>query len=134
SILDLIEREQLTYLVGSPTVFDTLLSEAEQHQRAFASVSHLVFASAPRPPRLIDRLRRTFPDAMIAEAYGTGEGVMFGSADVVSKPGAFQTVGDMRARVIKPDGMPNEEVGPGEEGELIVELSSGRMVDGYWRR
>jgi 2-furoate---CoA ligase len=134
AVLDLIEREELTYLVGSPTVFDGLLTVAEHGERVFPSVSHVVFASAPRPPRLIERLQRAFPTATIAEAYGTGEGVMFGSVDAVRKPGAFQTVGDMRARVIRPHGSPEEELPFGEEGELIVELSSGRMVDGYWRR
>jgi 2-furoate---CoA ligase len=133
-VLDLVEREELTYLVGSPTVFDTLLASAEARGRELPSVAHIVFASAPRPPRLLERLGRAFPEAMLAEAYGTGEGVMFGSVDAVRKPGAFQTVGDMRARVIAPDGTPDQELGPGEEGELIVELASGRMVDGYWQR
>ena len=133
-LLGQIEAEKISFIAAPPVVLDRLVTAASDNQFNLSSVDTVVPGSAPRPPHLIDGLVKTFPRAKFGEAYGNTEGAFFGGVDLLNKPGAFQVMGDMVARIIKPGGAPDEIVGAGEQGELIVSDTSARLITSYWNR
>ena len=102
SMLEQIQEEKLTYVAAAPIVLDRMVDVARQKTFDLSSVDTVVPGSAPKPPMLMEDLREVFPSALFGEAYGTSEGVMLGAVDLFEKPGAFQVIGDMTARVVKP--------------------------------
>lgn len=134
NLLRQIEAERISFISAPPVVLDRFIRAAAEHEFDLTSVDTVVPGSAPRPPHLMEGLARTFPRAKFGEAYGNTEGVMFGAVDLMNKPGAFQVIGDMVARVIKPGGAPDEIVADDEPGELIVSDSSARLITDYWNR
>jgi acyl-CoA synthetase (AMP-forming)/AMP-acid ligase II len=129
--LDVIAEQRITYLMAAPTLLERWVGAAGE--RTFADVNLIIMGSAPRPPELVRRLRGHFPSARLAEAYGTTEGVFLGSMDLEHRPGAFQALGDLQVRVIKPGGAPDDLVADGEPGELIANTDSERVVGSFWR-
>ncbi len=134
TLLRQIETERISFIAAPPVVLDRFIRAAAGHDFDLSSVDTVVPGSAPRPPHLMDGLARIFPRAKFGEAYGNTEGVMFGAVDLMNKPGAFQVIGDMVARVIQPGGAPDEIVKDDEPGELIVSDSSARLITSYWNR
>lgn len=126
-----IKEKKISYLLGAPTLFERWSAQATEYGIVLPDVRLAVMGSAPRPSDLVGHLIVTLPNALLAEAYGNTEGVMLGSSDLVSNPGAFRTAGDLVARVVKPGGSADEVCPPGIEGELIVNTSSARIVDHY---
>ncbi|CAB4690424.1 MAG: AMP-binding protein [Actinobacteria bacterium] len=126
-----IKQKRISYLLGAPTLFERWCAEAREHGIVLPDVRLAVMGSAPRPSHLVGHLLEVFPNALLAEAYGNTEGVMLGSVDLVSNPGAFRTVGDLEARVVNPSGSADEICQPGIEGELIINTASARIVDHY---
>lgn len=126
-----IKEKRISYLLGAPTLFERWSVQADEHGIVLPDVRLAVMGSAPRPSQLVGQLLKTFPNALLAEAYGNTEGVMLGSSDLVSNPGAFRSAGDLEARVVTPGGSAEEICPPGIEGELIVNTSSARIVDHY---
>jgi 2-furoate---CoA ligase len=126
-----IKEKKISYLLGAPTLFERWSEQANEYGIVLPDVRLAVMGSAPRPSHLVGQLLETFPNALLAEAYGNTEGVMLGSSDLVSNPGAFRSAGDLEARVVKPGGSADEICPPGIEGELIVNISSARIVDHY---
>ena len=133
-LLRQVELERISFIAAPPVVLDRFIRVAADHEFDLTSVDTVVPGSAPRPPHLMDGLAKTFTRAKFGEAYGNTEGVMFGAVDLMHKPGAFQVIGDMVARVIKPGGAPDEIVDDDETGELIVSDSSARLITSYWNR
>ncbi len=128
-VLELIDEDRLTYLLGAPTLFERWVAAAGPS--VLPSVSLIVMGSAPRPAGLVDGLRTTFPAARLAEAYGNTEGVLLGSSDLLGMPGAFHAIGDLDARVVDPEGTVDDLVGDDVIGELIVSTTSERVVSEY---
>jgi acyl-CoA synthetase (AMP-forming)/AMP-acid ligase II len=133
-LLGQIEADRISFIAAPPVVLDRLVTAASGQSFDLTSVDTVVPGSAPRPPHLVDALVKTFPRAKLGEAYGNTEGVMFGGVDLLGKSGAFQVIGDMVARVIRPGGSPDDVVGDGEQGELIVSERSARLISSYWNR
>jgi len=126
-----IKEKKISYLLGAPTLFERWSAQANEYGIVLPDVRLAVMGSAPRPSHLVGQLLETFPNALLAEAYGNTEGVMLGSSDLVSNPGAFRSTGDLEARVVVPGGSAEEICPPGIEGELIVNTASARIVDHY---
>ena len=133
-LLRQIEAERISFVSAPPVVLDGLITAGREHEFDLSSVDTVVPGSAPRPPHLMDGLVKTFPRAKFGEAYGNTEGAFFGAVDLLGKPGAFQVMGDMVARVIKPGGAPDDVVDDDEEGELIASAASERVISSYWNR
>jgi 2-furoate---CoA ligase len=136
ALLELVERERLTFLFGSPTLFHGMLSAEGTAGLDMTSVTEVAFGSAPMPPVLLDEIGRRFPNAVVHEVYGTTEvGVPMITRDAPRAPtGALRSTVDFRARVIRPGGSPDDVVPTGEEGELIVDLANDGCFREYWRK
>lgn len=134
-LVDLIERERLTFLLGAPPLYHALVAAAGERDRDLTCVREASFGSAPMPPSLRDELVRLFPHATITELFGSTEmGGVFATVDVPRhKRHALRVTVDHRARIVRPGGAPDEVLPPDETGELIVDGSSEGAFDGYWR-
>jgi 2-furoate---CoA ligase len=135
-LLDLVERERLSFLFGSPTLFHAMLRAAAEAPVDTGSVTHVSFGSAPMPPSQLAALAALFPAAEISEVYGTTEiSIPFVTRDAVAAaPGALHPTADHRVRVIAPGGSPEDEVGVGRDGELLADVSNGGCFHGYWNQ
>lgn len=135
--MQLIARERITLLYGSPTLLHMLLSAPDTNKLDLSSVTGIYFGSAAMPPSRLGEVERRFTSATIIEIYGTTEaGLTFltVNAAATKKTGALKLAADQRARVIRPGGSPDEILPAGEEGELIVDMSNEGSFHGYWRR
>lgn len=136
ALMQLVQDRGLTFLFGSPTLFHTMLLAARETPYDTGSVTHLSFGSAPMPPSQLSALAVQFPNAQISEVYGTTEiSVPFVTRDAIAvEPGALRGTVDHRVRIIRPGGSPDDVLPPGEEGELIVDMSNQGCFGGYWKQ
>lgn len=134
AVLELVRRERLTFLFGSPTLFHILLKEPPSAARVCDSVTDIAFGSAPMAAALLERMVGYFPRAVINEVYGTTEiSIPFVTRGAVSaKPGALRPTADHRIRVVETDGDADDQVPIGEVGELIVDMNNAACFAGYW--
>lgn len=129
---ELIQREGLTYLFGSPTLFKMLLEK--DFDRPAESVTHIAYGSAPVGQELLDMLQRNFPRAMITEVYGTTElSIPFVTPSMTGRePGTLRRTADHRLRVVEIGGSVENEVDAGELGELVVHMGNPGVFRSYW--
>ncbi|MQA77198.1 MAG: AMP-binding protein [Streptosporangiales bacterium] len=134
AVLDLIRRERLTFLFGSPTLFHILLKAPPTPAAACESVTDISFGSAPMDAGLLEKMTRYFPRAMINEVYGTTElSIPFVTRDALgAKPGALRPTTDHRIRIVDPAGGPDDVVPFGQVGELLVDMDNESCFAGYW--
>jgi 2-furoate---CoA ligase len=133
---ELIAREHVTSLYLVPTMYWSLLGEADPAR--LAGVRRLAYAGAPMAPALAQRL----VDAMAPEAFvnhfGSTEIYTFTiGPDVAAKPGCAGRAGMFsRVRLVDPapGASPHDEVAPGEQGQVVVSMASPEAFRGYWLR
>ncbi len=128
--LDLIEREKVTYVPGTPTAFIALSnSPAIEHAR-LESLRLLLSAGASFPVQSIKELRQKFKTTFI-DSFGMNEfGMGFWCLpedDPDEVDGSIgRAIPGVEARVVDADGRP---VPLGETGELVIK--SAGMCAGY---
>jgi acyl-CoA synthetase (AMP-forming)/AMP-acid ligase II len=128
--LDLIEREKVTYVPGTPTAFIALSnSPAIEHAR-LESLRLLLSAGASFPVQSIKELRQKFKTSFI-DSFGMNEfGMGFWCLpedDPDEVDGSIgRAIPGVEARVVDADGRP---VPLGETGELVIK--SAGMCAGY---
>lgn len=129
-------RVSALYLV--PTLFWSFL-----HGGVFAdtpAVRKLAYAGAPMTPALAEDLTAALDPDVFVNHLGSTEIYTFTvSPRQKDKPGCAGRAGLFsRVRLVTADPErrvgPDEEVPPGEQGELIVSLSSEEAFAGYWNR
>ncbi|HEY2206050.1 MAG TPA: class I adenylate-forming enzyme family protein [Pseudonocardia sp.] len=128
-VLDLIERERITWWGAVPTMASRVLEHPSIAGRDLSSVRSVSMGGAPVQPALVTRLREVFPNASkgMSTIYGmteTGGTVAAASGVTMSEhpttAGAPLTVVDLRIE------NPNAE----GDGEIVVR-TPGQMI-GYW--
>ncbi|GAB92362.1 class I adenylate-forming enzyme family protein [Gordonia rhizosphera] len=139
-LVDIIREHRPTFLVGPPTLYTALLNDPELTASDTASLTHLYCGAAPVPPVLVERWRKRFGQE-IRVAYGMTEatgpthlapvGVPIPVDEITGALSVGVAVFSTRARVVRPDGTVDDEVGDGEPGELIV--SGPQVIREYWR-
>jgi 2-furoate---CoA ligase len=131
----LVERERLTFLFGSPTLFHIMLGSSNEEPPVFESVRDVFFGSAPMDEGQLAVMARSFPRASINEVYGTTEiGIPFVTRDSAHhKPGALRPTLDQRVRIVIPNGDPEDHIAAGEVGELIVDMGCEQVGREYWQ-
>ncbi len=117
--VDLIEREQLTNMVGVPTMSHEVTLEAERRGVRLDSMMDMGSGGAKRPVAHVDKLKQAFPQSWSSSGYGLTEtnalGAYNGLMDYQEKPGscgrATPAVTDIK--IVYPDGStaPNGEAG-----------------------
>ena len=131
SALASIERNEISVLFTVPTFYFALLNSPDYRPDRLATINHLLWGGAAMQPDLLRSLNRDL-DASISHIYGTTETMCSlynpnpGDDLTRLRPGFFSTV-----RVVKFGGNPEDEVGRGEDGELLVSAAADTFFDGY---
>ncbi|TDD42586.1 acyl-CoA synthetase [Saccharopolyspora elongata] len=131
-ILQVLERECITYTFGVPTMFDALSAHPAWETTDLSAIRRVVVAAAPVPPRTL----RTYTERgiKICQGYGlteTGPGALILTPDDVERklgtagvPHFFTDV-----RIVDADG---REAAPGERGE--IQICGPNVMREYWNR
>jgi long-chain acyl-CoA synthetase len=130
--VDLIEREQLTNVVGVPTMSHEITLEAERRGTSLSSLMDMGSGGAKRPAAHVEKLTEIFPQAWSSTGYGLTEtnalGTYNGLHDYQAQPGscgrAVPAVTDIKT--VNPDGSETEVGQPGE-----VWIRSPAVFRGY---
>ena len=133
-ILEIIEREKITFISLIPTHYNLILNAPEEDkQRDVSSIRKLLCSSAPGRKSMKQAVMKFFPGVKLYEAYGSTEGGMV----TILKPEyqmtklgsiGFECIGTDIIKILDADG---NEVPVGEIGELY---SRGPMLfDEYYK-
>ena len=137
--LTTIEREQLSALYLVPTAFWALLQESGATDGC-ASVRKLAYAGAAMTESLTTQLVEALRPEVFINHYGSTEVYTFAvESDAIARPGSAGRPGLFtRLRLVAADPErrvgPDEQVSPGETGEIIASLASDEAFAGYWQR
>jgi long-chain acyl-CoA synthetase len=136
--LELIERHNATFTVGSITVFIALMNAKTAGQRDLSKLNKVVSGGAPIAPATVEAFEKKF-DAYIYNIYGLTETtspshcVPVGSRAPVDPESGALSVGvpvfNTIVRVVDEEG---NDLPPGEVGEFVT--SGPQVVSGYWEK
>ncbi|OQY21405.1 MAG: long-chain fatty acid--CoA ligase [Anaerolineaceae bacterium 4572_32.2] len=133
-ILEIIEREKITFISLIPTHYSLLLNVAEEaKKRDVSSIKKLLCSSAPARKDMKLAIMDFFPGVELYEAYGSTEAgivTVLKPYDQMRKLGSigFESLGTDFVKILDEEG---NEVGVGEIGELY---SRGPMLfDEYYK-
>ena len=136
--LGLVERERITSLYLAPTLFYDLVNHPRRRDFDLSSVRVIGYAGAAMTSSLVGRCIDVFDPGVFFDHYGSTEIYTFSiQRDQAAKPGcAGRAALNARLRLIRPDAdaSPDDTVAPGEDGQIICELSSDEAFSGYWNR
>ena len=132
--VDMIERHRITYFFAIPTHYHAICHAPNYTPERVASLELALFGGVAIEKPLIERMAREW-QATLRHIYGTTE--MMNSlynpeplaAPATLRPGFFS-----RVRAVRIGGGPDDVVGPGEEGELIVDMDVDQAFSGYLNR
>jgi acyl-CoA synthetase (AMP-forming)/AMP-acid ligase II len=131
SVLEIVARERVSWLTGSPTMFRLLLNTPGQERYDLSSVRVLTFSTEPCPPELAQALYERFRCSLVT-MYGSNE---CGNATWTRRGDPWEkaaaTVGrpvpGARLRIV---GEARRPLPPGERGEIAVQTA--QMMRGYY--
>ena len=132
--IDTIERERITLVYGTPTHFHAVLGAPNFAREKMSSVETVVYAGAPMPGPLLDRVGQMFA-GRITNIYGTTE-VMNAlyMPNPVGLPHTYRPGFYSQVRVGRFGGSVHDEVAIGEDGELLVDASADATFTRYLNR
>ncbi len=127
-ILEIIERERITFISLIPTHYNLILSLPENYQIPdVSSIRKLLCSSAPARKSIKMAIMDFFPDVELYEAYGSTEG---GGVTILKPEDQMRKLGSIGYEALGTDSIKlldihRKEVGVGEVGELF---SRGPML------
>ncbi|MCW2952016.1 MAG: AMP-binding enzyme family protein [Conexibacter sp.] len=130
-VLDIIEREQVTWWAAVPTMASRVLDHPTVPDRDLRSVRSVSMGGAPVQPALLERLRLAFPNAEkgMSTVYGmteTGGTLAAASGRTMAE---HPTTAGRPLPVVE---LRIDAASEGEDGEIVVR-TPGQMI-GYWGR
>jgi 2-furoate---CoA ligase len=134
----LIEQEGISCLYAFPSVYHDLLAVADEYD--FRSIKKIAYAGAPMSQTLIGQCIEHFVGDRFVNHFGSTEIYTYTACSwLARKPMCAGKAGiHTQIRIVVPMNAatvtPDEQVGPGEVGELIVRLNSPEAFRGYWNR
>jgi fatty-acyl-CoA synthase len=135
ALLEVVEREGITALLGVPTMYEFLLRHPDVGTRDLSSWRTGVFGAAPMAASTIESLVRTFPTTSFFQQCGqteAGPTGIYSTADQVrAEPDSSGHLAQpgIEFRVVAKDGSPVTE--PGQVGEL--QFRGEAVMKGYWQ-
>jgi acyl-CoA synthetase (AMP-forming)/AMP-acid ligase II len=132
-VVDEIERSRVSTVWLAPAMVNAIMGLPDIERRDLSSVRLVIGGGEKMPIPLIERLRRAFPSAWFADAYGLTETV---SGDTfLDKESTVTKLGSvgrpclyLEVDVWDEDG---RALPPGERGEVV--LRGPKVFKGYWR-
>ena len=132
-LLEIIERERITWFLAVPTVLHMMLARPELGNRDLSSLQKVCWSGAAAPAAMVRGIARRFP--IVCNGYGMTETV--GSVTFCSTRDGFdalcETIGfpvpEYEVRIGRADGSTADT---GEAGEILVR--GDFIMKGYWRR
>jgi long-chain acyl-CoA synthetase len=136
AVLDTMQREQVGFWIGVPTMYWTLLQfAAANNVDASAIAKHLrlcVSGGAPMPVEIMRRFEATF-GVRILEGYGLSETSPVAAFNQLHRPSKTGTVGQailgVEIRCVDPQ---ERFVAVGERGEVVIR--GPNVMKGYYNR
>lgn len=132
TIVDAIVAERPTFFTGVPALFTALNNYRSIDQIDLTSIKAMFSGAAPLPVEVLEKFEaRT--GARIAEAYGMTEA---SSVTHVNPRKGLRKLGSIGVPIIGTEARvvdindPTREVGPDQEGELVVK--GPQVMAGYW--
>ncbi len=129
--LELVKRDQVTVLIGVPTMYAAILHRAGGSAGDVASLRLCVSGGAAMPVELLRAFEKQF-GCIILEGYGLSESspvASFNHPDRARKPGTIgQAISGVDMRVEDDEGEP---VPHGDVGEIAIR--GHNVMKGYWR-
>jgi len=136
--LNLIESERIGSLYLAPTLFHDLVHSPDLAGADTSSVRSLAYAGAAMTSALVERCVEVFGPETFVNHYGATEVYTYSvHFDQRAAPGcAGRPATNARLRLVRPEpgAGPDDEVEPGETGEIVCHLSSDEAFAGYWNR
>lgn len=139
--LRLIQAEKVSNLYLVPTLYHDLLGHPDFARAGVSTVKRIGFAGAPMNDALLKRLAEAFRPQLFVNHYGSSEIYTFSiDQQAPARPGSAGRAGfNTRIRVVKLDAAgvksaPDALAAPGEEGQIIADLSGDEAFEGYWNR
>ena len=133
AVVDEIERSRVTVMWTAPAMIRAILDVPGVEERDLSSVRVIIAGGEKMPIPTIDRIRRTFPSAWFADAYGLTETVsgdtFLDRDNTVAKLGSVgRPCQYLELDIWDEDGA---SLPPGERGEVV--LRGPKVFTGYWR-
>ncbi|MBT6828617.1 MAG: AMP-binding protein [Rhodospirillaceae bacterium] len=136
-ILDLIEKERATQMLGVPIMIAALAEEQHANPRDVSSVRFVAHGGSPITTEVVRRAIAAFPGAEFAHLYGATEtGPLITGlhheeriphSDLLRSCG--QPLPGIAIRIVDREG---NEIAAGEVGE--VEIGGPNIMQGYWNK
>jgi len=133
SVLEMVERERVTWLFGVPTMYQQMLRQNQSPARDLSSWRVGVFGAAPMPAAAVEQLLTSFPHVDFYQQCGQTEagptGIYSSMDQIRSRPDSSGHVAQpfVEARVVDAKG---DDTPAGEVGELVFRGEA--ITKGYW--
>ena len=132
-VVDEIERSRVTAVWAAPAMVRAILDVPDIEQRDLASVRVIIAGGEKMPIPFIERLRRVFPSAWFADAYGLTETVsgdtFLDQSSTVSKLGSVGRPCQYLELDLWDEA--GRSMPAGERGEIV--MRGPKVFKGYWR-
>ncbi|MCM3568459.1 class I adenylate-forming enzyme family protein [Neobacillus mesonae] len=138
--LNILSKEEITSLYLVPTLYHDILNHPDFFQFDLKALRKIGYAGASMTTALTEKCVELLKPDVFVNHYGSTEVYTFTiCSDVTKKPGCAGKPGFHQSiRLITPDpdgnAAPDDLVGKGETGEIIVSINSIESFKGYWNR
>lgn len=135
--LSLIETHRITNLYLVPTLYHDLLSNPAFNPDKVSTVRNIGFAGQAMTDGLLKKTEAAFNPELFVNHYGSSEIYTFTiEPNAAAKPGSAGKAGlNQEIRVVKLNSTKaDDQVIPGEEGQIIASLDGDEAFEGYWNR
>jgi long-chain acyl-CoA synthetase len=132
AVLDQVQDEQVTTLVGVPTFYRALLAAQQNRARDLTSLRVVVSGGAPLAAEVQAAVEATL-EVELLQVYGLSETSPIATGTRRHQPRTPGSVGrplwGVEVRLVAPDG---QDVPAGQVGELLIR--GHNVMAGYWNR
>jgi len=133
--VDLIEKHDITYLFAAPTLYYAMVNAPNYAPKRMKSLELVLYGGAIMDPKLVDHMDAEWANATVRHIYGTTETMCSAyNPDPVGDSAALRPGYYTALRYVELGGGPNDLIGPGEEGELIIDANADSFFSEYLNR
>ena len=133
--IELIEKRGITYIFAAPTLYYAILNAPNYEPQRMTSLALCLYGGAIIDPNMLERMDSDWQHATFRHIYGTTETMCSGyNPDPVGDSAALGAGYAAQVRAIALGGGPNDRIGPGDEGELIVDATGDVIFSEYLNR